>query len=616
MRILFGILLVGMLFVGVTSTRASAFDQGAPPNTSVQLDEGGRFLYRVEQSDRLPLESIGTGRVAVALGGGGARALVNVGVLKALEEAQIPVDLVVGTSMGAIVAVLYGSGIPVEQIERLVTEVNLPSMFYLNFPFNKSLLNTTEINQFIERVAPYKRLEEFPIPTALLSYDLNEGVRYIATKGSSHQRVGGPYAIPLCFPGEQAGEEFLIDAGVWELTPAGAARALGADVIIATTAYDALPYDNYDSPLHAWTRMINLIKEGNAREVVEVYADIEIAHDVGDYSFMDFHLAQQFIDLGYRETQKQIPAIRTLLAEKGIPLRTHAAKTEIDMDTIMRDLDYDRMAPQPLMVKPDFSLGKDRSVFAPQLFRNPSNVPRYSLDVEYGHLENRIATHGHEGKIWEWEGRWKKLTPDLDLHGRARWDHQTLDWEVGISYYGDDTQLYLGYGNQKAHLEHIYHSEWNGWSFDGETDLWYHFSPQESAAIQGMTAQQAEIPLGGRLFLLPRMVLAQAPDAELSRIYRGSHASADPWFQGSVEWVYDDRFPYSWEVLQLIQVRGIRYYSFMDLQTASRTDWAVGAGLTVDMNLLGIKPSRVGGYASYEPLTQGFKMGLELDFTF
>ena len=60
-------------------------------------------------------------RVAVALGGGEARALVNVGILKALDEEGIPVDLVVGSSMGAIVAVLYGSGMPLAAIEELLT---------------------------------------------------------------------------------------------------------------------------------------------------------------------------------------------------------------------------------------------------------------------------------------------------------------------------------------------------------------------------------------------------------------------------------------------------------------------------------------------------------------
>lgn len=615
MRRFLGIFLIGMLVIGAVAAQALAVQRTEISHTEVQIDDEGRFVYRMERSDRFRMK--GSGQVGIALGGGGARALVNIGVLKALEEAGIPIDFVVGTSMGAIVAVLYGSGIPIAQIEELVTGVNLPAMFDLNFPFNRSLLNTTRINSFIEQVGPYKKLEEFPIPTALLSYDLNEGVRYIATTGASHQRVGGPYAIPLCFPGETSGEQFLIDAGIWELTPAGAARALGADVVIATTAYDALPYDSYKSPLRSWTRMVNLIKEGNSREVVEKYADIEIMHDVGDYSFMDFHLARQFIELGYQETQKQIPAIRELLLKKGIPLRQPAVKTEIHLDAIMEDLAAGRMVPQPLTIRPDVSLGKDRSVFAPQLFRNASYKPLYSLNLEWGAIANRISTEGSTGTVWEWEGRWKKPTPTTDLHGRARREAGVLNWELGLSYFAGDAKWYLGYGKQRVHLEHTHQSDWRGWQFAGETDLWYDFQPgMPGPAWSGTVAQQADIPLTGEVLFRPKAVLSYGAAPALPRIYRGSTQRDDLWLQASAEWVYEHRFRYSLEVLQLIQITGVNCYSFVDLQKGVHTDAAIGGGLTADMNLLGIKPSTVGGYVSYEPLARSFKAGLDLDFTF
>ena len=137
--------------------------------------------------------------LAVALGGGGARALVNVGILKALEEEKIPVDLVVGSSMGAIVAVLYGSGMPIATIEELVTTDLLPSLFDLNFPFVYSVIDTRRVNFFLEKISPQPRMEEFPLQTALLSYDLTHGVKYIHTSGRISREIQGSYSIPL-FP--------------------------------------------------------------------------------------------------------------------------------------------------------------------------------------------------------------------------------------------------------------------------------------------------------------------------------------------------------------------------------------------------------------------------------
>ncbi|HBG17416.1 MAG TPA: hypothetical protein DDW93_11585, partial [Firmicutes bacterium] len=68
----------------------------------------------------------------------------------------------VGSSMGAIVAVLYGSGMPIEDLEQLVTTDILPSMFDLNFPFIRSVIDTRGVNFFMEKVSPSKRLEDFP----------------------------------------------------------------------------------------------------------------------------------------------------------------------------------------------------------------------------------------------------------------------------------------------------------------------------------------------------------------------------------------------------------------------------------------------------------------------
>ena len=104
-----------------------------------------------------------------------------------------------------------------------------------------------------------------------------------------------------------------MDPGVLELTPAQAAKVLGADVVISTTAFDELPYDTYDYPVRAWTRFINILKERNSKAIIDRYSDVTINCNVGDYSFMDYHLAADFIAFGYYEAQKLIPEIKRVL---------------------------------------------------------------------------------------------------------------------------------------------------------------------------------------------------------------------------------------------------------------------------------------------------------------
>lgn len=369
--------------------------------------------------------------VAVALGGGGARALVNVGILKALEEEAIPVDLVLGSSMGAIVAVLYGSGLRPTEIEALVTSDLLPSMFDLNYPFIRSIIDTRRVNFFLESVSPVKRLEDFPIPTALLSYDLADGVKYVHTVGPISREIQGSYAIPLFFPVVEYDGLYLMDPGILELTPAQTAKVLGADVVISTTAFDALPYDTYDLPVRAWTRFINLIKEDNSKRVIDEYSDLTIHCQVGEYSFMDYHLAGEFIAIGYREAKKLMPQIKQVLAEKGIPLRPPLPSTPAetgnsllktgdisDLNRVISDVKADRLLYDFTRLKPLLYFGKEHSVFKQRLLPEECVTLQYGIFFQHKNTEIQVLTGGGKPRALEAQLRFIRLTPTFDLISR------------------------------------------------------------------------------------------------------------------------------------------------------------------------------------------------------
>lgn len=605
-----------------TGSVTKAVSEALAGANSIRVTKAGESneVYYVENSPLFP-DTPHRG-VAIALGGGGARALVNVGVLKALEEAQIPIDMVVGTSMGAIVAVLYGSGIPVDQIEELVTKIYLPSMFNLNFPFIKSVLNTQEINHYIEKVAPAKEMQNFPIPTALLSYDLNKGVNYIATTGKIGEVIEGPYAIPLCFPGEKHGEYFLIDAGLFELTPALAARALGADVVISTTAYDALPYTTYNSSIRSWVRLINIVKENNAVKIVGKYSDVVIAHDVGEYSFMDFQLAQQFIDLGYQEAQKQIPAIKAILAERNIPLRAPKHEANLNMAALMDDVKYNRTVLDPLIIKPIFYLGKDHSLFNQAMFRSDLYLPQYGLEVNRGKFNGILLSQGKPQDELEARIRWKKLTSQLDLFSLWRMHDQKQSWEAGLAYYGGNYVLNGSVGQiegaRAVHVKSTHDVTLDNLRLQGEDDLLTYSSTNEiPGRSEFVLSEQADYQLNQILSLNPKVVWSNALRLNTPSIYRGVSGGDFAPLQASLELVYKQKFAYSLEIATLFQLTDVEFHEFADYQydKNGKSAAAIGTGVAVNVNILGIKPSRVGGYVSYEP-GQGPRLGLDLNFTF
>lgn len=573
-------------------------------------------IYFTDAGERFNQEEL---QVAVALGGGGARALVDIGVLKALEEEKIPVDYVVGTSMGAIIAVLYGSGIPIDQIEQLVTEVYFPKMFHLNFPFTKSLLNTTEFNKFLEKIAPVKKLEEFPIPTALLSLDLTYGVNFLGTKGLISQTVQGPYAIPICFSGQPYNELFLIDAGMLEQTPAGAAKVLGADVVISVTAFDELPYNTYASPIRTTIRMINVIKDNLSHEIVDNYSDITIVNNVGDYSYMDFHLAAQFIELGYRETKKLIPQIKELLIKKGITLREPIVRTDLDIDDYLIDIKYNRVVYDQFVWKPLFYYGKDYSIFQDDFLKNNLLKPQWGVEFNKNKFSALLLTKGYNLDNLEVELRLKKLLPKIDLISQIGLNEDSQNYQLELDYYTSNYILAVGFSKFRRknflHLHNLYDFNLVNSQFWGETDIFLPIEDQfEQNSVEYKTSHAILHQFNDAMSINTKVVMQDILTQKPLIIYRGVTKSSPTPIQGSIELQYTHHFQYSVELLQSIQLTGVKFNQFIDYQT--HDSYALGAGITIDCKVLGLKPSSIGGYLSYDFKAQKPIVKLELDLTF
>lgn len=582
-------------------------------------------------------------KVAVALGGGGARALVNVGILKALEEEGIPVDLVVGSSMGAIVAVLYGSGMPLATIEELVTSDILPSMFDLNFPFLYSVIDTRRVNYFIEKILPHQRLEEFPIQTALLSYDLTHGVKYLHTSGPVSREIQGSYSIPLFFPVVEKDGLFLMDPGVLELTPAQAAKVLGADVIISTTAFDELPYNTYTYPVRAWTRFINILKERNSKAIIDHYSDVTINCDVGDYSFMDYHLAAGFIALGYQEAKKLIPEIKRVLAEKAIPLK-HVKqeqeqappagkddKEQLNLTRVLRDIKYERLQYDFTRIKPLLYFGREHSFFRQELIREETTALQYGFLWHKGKIDLRGLTRGKDFDHYELKLRLIGLTTNLDLIGKLHHEDTTRNiWSYGVDlkYYQPAYTLTIGWADlgQIAFLHNAgtVDLSWSEHEFHSAVDLYTPYLDKKLtfADSKYVASQIIKISLGHDLTFQPKLVVSNTENGDLFArplIYRGIQpetAEGETLVQSNLEIAYHYRFPYSLELLQCIQMKELIWFSFADFYYRLEPDYAVGVGLTCELSLLGIKPSSFGGYVAYDLTKAAWQGRLSFDLAF
>src|SRR5271166_241317 len=179
-------------------------------------------------------------RVGLALAGGFARGIAHIGVLRVLQEAGIPVDVVSGTSVGALIATAYCSGTPLETMERVAHETKF-SDFGRWTPSWLGLATNNRLEQFVERMTPAKRFEELQKPLAIATTDINLGLPVYYHGGPIGPALRGSCAYPGLFVPVKFDGRTLVDGFLTALVPIEGVLLFGADLVIAVYLEAASP---------------------------------------------------------------------------------------------------------------------------------------------------------------------------------------------------------------------------------------------------------------------------------------------------------------------------------------------------------------------------------------
>lgn len=278
-------------------------------------------------------------RLALVLGSGGAKGLAHIGVLKALEELRIGPDLVVGSSMGALIGAFYAAGVSPEEQERValtMTRRRIARFFTLK-PTLSGLIDGKRITKFLDLYFGKRRIEDLRFSYAAVAVDLLTGDEVVFDSGSIAAAIRASGAIPgVLTPLESSGRA-LVDGGILDPVPIRAARWLGAERVIAVSLspyrdYKLVRFSSIDlpekkpdrseglKPLLRGIRMslskrkaVNLLNIGlRSFEVIqgarlllqmeELGAGVLIEPDVRNINTFEFHRAREAIDAGYRAT--------------------------------------------------------------------------------------------------------------------------------------------------------------------------------------------------------------------------------------------------------------------------------------------------------------------------
>jgi len=299
-------------------------------------------------------------KVGVALSGGAARGLAHIGVLKVLEEAGVPVDVITGTSMGSVVGGLYAVGYTAAQLDtivrtedwyRLLTDpVDRRDLavdrkftedhYLLTLPIHRggiklprSVVAGQRVSQLLTGLTwsahGVRDFRALPIPFAAVATDLETSKAVVLDQGFLPDAIRASMALPSVFAPVELADTAYIDGGVVRNLPAQDARALGADVLICSDVTDPLePRDSIVSLVDVLVQSVSFrVWDSEAEQRSK--CDVVILPDVRGFSTFGFARARDVIARGEAAARAALPQIEAALAQRRVSRRARAPRTPV-----------------------------------------------------------------------------------------------------------------------------------------------------------------------------------------------------------------------------------------------------------------------------------------------
>jgi len=258
-------------------------------------------------------------KIGLALGSGGSRGLAHIGIIKALEENNIPIDFIAGTSIGAMVGGFYAAGLGVKKMEDIVLETNWRRIFSLVDPrLKQGLITGEKVKTFIEGFVDGKRIEDCKIPFVAVATDLKTGEIVILNKGEMAQAIRASISIPLVFQPVEIDGRMLADGGLSAPVPVDIVRAMGADIIIAVNLDKHYHDENWKLGWYDIANdSLNILRHHLALSNAST-ADIVINIDVGKNNYWyQFTNGQDKILTGEKAIKEILPHLQEIINQKS-----------------------------------------------------------------------------------------------------------------------------------------------------------------------------------------------------------------------------------------------------------------------------------------------------------
>lgn len=250
-------------------------------------------------------------KVALVLGGGGARGFAHIGVLRALEEHGIDFDMCVGTSVGSLVGALYSAGVSASELTEMAEKLDLKDVH------NGMILtpkDATKIGKIVTDIIGDALIESLPKKYCAVAVDLVTGKQVMFDSGKVGTAVSASCCVPVFFKPVVDGERHLVDGGLLNNIPADVAKMLGAD---KTVTIDINPTRGGGTESLATMDIIKAtfgIMSANSSINGLQASDVLVAPIMSSFKSTKKAGYEQMIATGYEATIKQIDEIKKLIS--------------------------------------------------------------------------------------------------------------------------------------------------------------------------------------------------------------------------------------------------------------------------------------------------------------
>ncbi|HSM87873.1 MAG TPA: patatin-like phospholipase family protein, partial [Candidatus Limnocylindrales bacterium] len=247
-------------------------------------------------------------KVGVALGGGFARGLAHIGVLKVLEEAQVPINLIAGTSVGSVIGAGYASGISGKELEEIAHLVRFKD--FSRWTFSRfGLFSNDKMSVFLGKILRCKTFEELRIPLAVAATDIITGEPAVFTSGDLVDPVRASCAYPGMFLPVNINGQLLVDGLLGHAVPATPLREMGAERVISV--HLAAHWVKPRGPRHVFDVIGQCFSIAQDRMCGpwRAASDIVLEPAIGEFGYDDFARAGDLVRAGEEAARAALPQI-------------------------------------------------------------------------------------------------------------------------------------------------------------------------------------------------------------------------------------------------------------------------------------------------------------------